>query len=135
MSRPMPVPDDISKPFWDACNERRLVIQNCVSCDTLQYPPEQTCASCDSEKMEWVEVSGKGRINGYAVVFDSRIRRWQTEQPYNIAVVELQEDPTITFFSNLSGIPVDEVPVGAEVQVEFEEAENGQLIHEWRLSE
>ena len=135
MARPMPVPDDVSKPFWDACNERRLVIQNCVSCDRLQYPPEKACSSCDSEEMEWVEVSGKGRINGYAVVYDSRIRRWQTEQPYNIAVVELQEDPTITFFSNLSGIAIDEVPVGAEVQVEFEETENGQLIHEWRLSQ
>ena len=132
--RPIPVPDEISKPFWDACNEQRLIIQHCNSCDLMQYPPEKLCFSCGlDEDLDWVEVSGKGKINGYAVVHDSRIRLWQTEQPYNIAVVELYEDPTITFFSNLSGVPVDEVPVGTEVKVHFEETENGQFIHEWRL--
>jgi len=134
LPRPIPVPDEVSKPFWDACNEQRLIIQNCKSCDRMQYPPEKLCASCgSSEDLDWVEVSGKGRINGYAVVYDSRIRLWQTEQPYNIAVVELHEDPTITFFSNLAGVTVDDVPVGSEVQVHFEETENGQKIHEWHL--
>ncbi len=30
------VPDELSKPFWDAANEGRLVIQNRKDCDRLQ---------------------------------------------------------------------------------------------------
>ena len=60
LPRPIPVPDEVSKPFWDACNEQRLIIQNCKSCDRMQYPPEKLCSSCgSSEDLDWVEVSGK----------------------------------------------------------------------------
>jgi uncharacterized OB-fold protein len=83
--------------------------------------------------MEWREVSGRGTINGYVVVHDSRLRVWVPQQPYNVAVIQLEEDPTINFFSNLSGTPVDQVPVGASVQVEFLETEAGQKIPEWRI--
>lgn len=134
MARPVPIPDEISKPFWDACNERRLVMQTCKTCNKMQYPPQKSCSECGSaDNMEWREVSGRGSINGYIVVYDSRIRLWQTEQPYNVAIVQLEEDPTINFFSNLQGTPVDKVPVGASVQVDFQEAAPGQLIHEWRV--
>ena len=30
LERPAPVPNELTKPFWDACNERRLVLQNCT---------------------------------------------------------------------------------------------------------
>jgi uncharacterized OB-fold protein len=83
--------------------------------------------------MEWLEVSGRGTINGYVVVHDSRLRVWVPQQPYNVAVIQLEEDPAINFFSNLSGTPVDQVPVGASVQVEFLEMETGQKIPEWRI--
>jgi len=134
MPRPIPVPDEVSKPFWDACNERRLVIQNCKTCKRLQFPPEKVCAECGSANdLEWREMSGRGTINGYIVIHDSRLRSWVPEQPYNVAVIELEEDPTINFFSNLPGTPVDEVPVGAKTQVEFLEVAPDQLILEWRV--
>ena len=134
MVRPTPVPDELSEPFWNACNEGRLVVQNCKACNRLQYPPERVCSECGSESdMEWREVSGRGTINGYVVVHDSRLRVWVPQQPYNVAVIEIEEDPAINFFSNLSGTPVDQVPVGASVQVEFLETETGQKIPEWRI--
>jgi hypothetical protein len=33
MPKPSPIPDEVSKPFWDACNERRLIMQTCAQCD------------------------------------------------------------------------------------------------------
>ena len=35
------IPDELTGPFWEAANEGRLVIQNCVSCDRLQNPPRR----------------------------------------------------------------------------------------------
>src|SRR3990170_7087590 len=49
-----PIPDQLDKPFWDACNEGRLVIQHCKRCNRLQHPPEPTCAQCGSvDNLEW----------------------------------------------------------------------------------
>ena len=124
----------MSSPFWNACNEGRLIVQHCKDCDRMQYPPARTCSECDSDSsLEWREVSGRGTINGYIVVHDSRLRLWVPQQPYNVAVVQIDEDPTVNFFSNLSGTPADQVPVGSSVQVEFLELEGGQKIPEWRV--
>ena len=134
MPKPSPVPDEISKPFWDACNEHRLIIQVCTKCNRMQYPPEKTCLECgSSENLSWREVHGRGKIHGYCVMYDSRIRLLQEQQPFNIAVIELEENPEIKFFSHLPGTPPDQVPVGATVTVEFEETANGQRVPEWRV--
>tara|TARA_B100000315_G_C14439881_1_gene524211 strand:+ start:222 stop:632 length:411 start_codon:yes stop_codon:yes gene_type:complete len=134
MPKVIPVPDELSKPFWDAVNEKRLVMQNCSACDKLQYPPQEKCAACGSaEKLAWKEVSGRGRISSYIVIEDGRLDRRMPDQPYNLALIILDEDPGINFYSNLPGVPVDDVPVGAAVEVVFEEVAPGQLIHEWRV--
>lgn len=134
MPKPIPVPDEVSKPFWDACDKRKLIVQNCTACNRMQYPPEKTCSACGSaQNLAWREVSGRGKIHGYCVMHDSRLRLLQAEQPFNIAIIELEEDPDIKFFSHLPGIPPDEVPVGAAVQVEFQEVAPGRLVHEWKV--
>ena len=134
MPKVIPVPDEVSQPFWDAVNEKRLVLQDCGSCDLLQYPPRRSCLQCCSaEKLAWREVEGKGHISSYILIEDGRLDRRMPDQPYNLAVVTLDEEPRINFYSNLPGVPADQVPVGAAVEVVFEECGPGQLIHEWRV--
>ncbi|MDH3601719.1 MAG: zinc ribbon domain-containing protein [Candidatus Tectomicrobia bacterium] len=134
MPKVIPVPDEVSKPFWDAVNEKRLVLQNCTACGKLQYPPQPSCQVCGSaEPLEWKEVSGKGHISTYIVIEDGRLNRRMPDQPYNLALITLDEDPTVNFYSNLPGTPPYEVPVGAAVEVTFEEVAPEQLIHEWRV--
>jgi uncharacterized protein len=48
-------------------------------------------------------------------------------------MVTLDADITVNFYSNLPGTPPYQVPVGAAVEVTFEEVAPGQLIHEWRV--
>ena len=133
MPKLIPVPDELSKPFWDAVKQHRLIVQKCAVCGTLQYPPRQACPDCGSKKLEWKETSGRGHISAYMVVHDGRLQRRMPDQPFNVAVVTLDEDPRINFYSNLPGVPVGKVPVGAQVEVIFEEVAPDQLIHEWRV--
>ena len=134
MPKVIPVPDELSQPFWDAVNDRRLVIQNCTGCDKLQYPPQPSCQVCGSAVgLEWKEVEGKGRVATYIVIEDGRLNRRMPDQPYNLALVTLDADPSVNFYSNLPGVPPYEVPVGASVEVMFEEVAPGQLIHEWSV--
>lgn len=134
LERPAPVANELTKPFWDACNERRLVLQNCTACKRLHYPPAQKCAKCGSSTMEWKEVQGKGHIDVFFVIRDSRIKGFRAAQPVNFAVITLDEDPGINFLSNLPGAKPGEVTPGAPVQVIFEQTSNGQLIPEWQAA-
>ena len=129
-------PDELTRPFWEAANQDRLVIQNCQACDRLQHPPARTCSQCRSaDDLEWKQMSGRGTIYNYGVVYDCPIRLLQEDQPFNVAVIMLDEDPGIQMYSHLPGIPVDEVPVGASVEVIFEATANGQKVPEWRVVE
>ena len=135
MPKQSPVPNELTKPFWDACNEGRLVMQTCTTCDRIQYPPEPVCYQCHSKNnLEWRQMSGRGTIYGFGVMYDSRIRIMQAGQPFPVALVQLEEDPDILMCANLPGTPPDEVPLGAKVQVEFETTPTtGQKVPEWRV--
>src|SRR6476661_1104896 len=108
MQKQSPVPDDIDRGFWDACNDERLVIQNCTACNRLQHPPQQTCAQCGSgSNLEWKPVSGRGSIYSYGVVYDTPVASLQVDQPFNLAVIQLEDDPDINMYSHMPGTPVD----------------------------
>src|SRR5271155_2811447 len=133
MPKLIPVADALSKPFWDAVNQRRLVLQHCDACDRLQPPPRQACQACGSAAgLSWREVEGKGHIASYIVIEDGRLSRRMPDQPYNMAMVTLDADTRVNFYSNLPGTQPYKVPVGAAVEVTFEEVAPDQLIHEWR---
>ena len=141
MPKQSPIPDELTQPFWDACNEDRLVVQKCTVCterrglNAMQHPPEKICRNCGSgDHLVWAEVSGRGYIQTYAVMHDVPIRVLQPDQPFNLAVIEIAEDRSVLFLSHLPGTPVDQVPMGAAVQVEFEVTPaTGQKVPEWRV--
>ena len=135
MPKLIPVADELSKPFWDAVNNKRLLLQHCGACNKLQYPPQPACQVCNkADTLTWKEVTGKGHIAASIVIEDGRLNRRMADMPYNLAMVTLDEDPTVNFYSNLPGTAPYKAPVGAAVEMTFEEVAPGQLIHEWRVT-
>jgi uncharacterized OB-fold protein len=136
MPKQSPVPEALDKPFWDACNEERLVVQHCTQCNRLQHPPRAACPQCGSaDNLEWKAMSGRGTIYSYGVVYDTPIVTLQANQPFNLATIQLDDDPAINMLSHLPGAPIDNVPIGAAVTVVFETTpETGQKVPEWRLA-
>jgi uncharacterized OB-fold protein len=135
LERPSPVPNELTKPLWDGCNEKKLVLQNCTDCNRLHYPPKQNCDTCGSaDHMDWKEVEGKGHVDVGLVIRDSRIRGFRGAQPINFVIVTLDEDPGINFLSNLPGTAAGTIPIGAAVKLIFEPtAGSDQLVHEWQV--
>ena len=79
-------------------------------------------------------MSGRGKIRTYGVVHDCPVKMLQIDQPFNVALIALEEDPEIVLYSHLPGVPVDEVPVGASVRVIFQETPStGQKVPEWEV--
>ena len=94
LERPAPVPNELTKPFWDACNERRLVLQICTSCERLQYPPTRRCDECGlADSFEWKEVQGRGHIDVYFVIRDSRIRGFRSAPAHQLRGDNLRRGP------------------------------------------
>jgi hypothetical protein len=46
VTRPIPVPNEWTKPFWDAAKRGVLELQRCQSCGHFQHPPYATCVQC-----------------------------------------------------------------------------------------
>ena len=117
-TRPFPVPNPQSQPFWDGCARGQLLIQQCQDCQTVWHPPSPLCPNCFSTSYEWKPASGRGTLYTYSVVRHPMRKVWEPLVPYVLAVIELAEGPKM--LSNLVGIPPDEVRIGMEVTVTFQ---------------
>ncbi|MDQ1425219.1 MAG: uncharacterized protein QOD72_2717 [Acidimicrobiaceae bacterium] len=110
-------------------------MQYCNACDRYQFPSAAVCSGCESvANVEWREVSGRGTIYSYGVVYDTPIAALQPDMPFNVAVIDLTECPGVNVLSHLPGTPADEVSIGAAVDVIFiTTAATGQKVPEWQL--
>ena len=113
--RPLPHPTRISKPFWDACRERRLVVQRCESCAAYVFIPQAFCPRCLGRSLAWEQVSGTGAIVTYTVVWRPQTPAF--EVPYVIAVVRLDEG--VDMLTNLIDTKPEQVSIGARARVVF----------------
>ena len=142
MPKQSPVGDALDKPFWDAANEDRLVVQRCLACTdrrgltVIQFPPEPSCVWCGSDQyLDWFQLTGRGTIQTHAVLHDAAQKMLQPDQPLNMAVIAIDEDPRCHMLSHLRDTPVDQIPVGARVEVTFEVTPaTGQKVPEWRVA-
>lgn len=135
MPKQSPIPNALDKPFYDACNEERLVAQYCTNCLRYQFPPQSACSRCgNNASVEWRQLSGRGRIISRVVVHDTPTSSLIPGQPFNVAAIALDEEPEVIMLSHLPGTAVDQVPIGAAVEVIFETTPaTGQKVPEWRM--
>jgi len=116
-SRPLPVPDPESTPFWDGMREGKLMLQRCVSSGDYLFPPVTFCPG-SLETPEWVEASGKGTIFSWIVVRHPVPRDLYTDEvPYVVAIVALDEGCRMT--GNLVDIAPEDVRAGMRVEIVY----------------
>jgi uncharacterized OB-fold protein len=127
--KPLPLPDAISAPYWEAAAQGRLLIQECKTCGHRQWYPRAMCTKCAAD-VEWLECSGKGEIHTFTVIRQMGMRPFRDELPYVIAMVQLEEGPLV--FGNVTGIEPDEVRIGAPVGVWFTRAADDIGVPSWR---
>jgi uncharacterized OB-fold protein len=118
-TRPVPLPDEVSEPFWRAAAHGELRIQRCRACERLQYPPEITCQRCHNDDLDYTPVSGEASVYSYAEVKRAFHDGFAEELPYLVALVALDEDPTVRLFTNLVDVRPASAQVGMPVTVTF----------------
>src|SRR5262249_26699882 len=58
----------VNQPFWDGARAGKLMMQKCQNCGTWVFCPRPVCGDCASDKLEWVQVSGRGKIFSFTVI-------------------------------------------------------------------
>jgi uncharacterized protein len=91
--RMLPEPTPETRHFWEGCKEGEFRLQRCTSCKDSYFPPRPFCPKCGSRDVEVYKASGKGVLWSY--VINHRPRPDMGTEPYAIAVVKLDEGPTL----------------------------------------
>lgn len=125
ISKPIPEPDEDSRPFWEAGMQHKLMLMRCSDCGAHRLPSRAHCDRCLSTEFEWKEASGKGTVRTFGVMHQLYHQGFAQEIPYTVAVVELEEGPRIhTNIINAGNRPVT---VDMPVTIAWEDHEDVSL--------
>lgn len=114
----LPVPNELTAPYWDAAREHRLAIQRCA-CGRLAHPPVARCPACAGNDFSWPTMSGRATVYAFTVVHHSVHPVSAGATPYVVALVELDEGPRIV--TNVRGCAPEDVRIGMRLEVVFED--------------
>ncbi len=119
--KPIPAPDDLTRPYWDAAKRHELRIQRCTACSEYQHPPQATCEQCGGATLEWAPISGRGVI--YTYIIDRRMMTPGFNEPYVVAQINPVEAPrtTVRITANIRGCELEDVYIDMPVEVFFED--------------
>jgi uncharacterized protein len=126
-TRPAPLPDDITRFFWDGASVGRLLVQRCEACRRLQYPPDIICVYCQSQLLTVEQVSGQASLYSFAIVNRPFHTGFSSSVPYIVALVELSEQPGLRMLSNVVDAESADLQLDMAMEVVFRPRRDIQL--------
>jgi uncharacterized OB-fold protein len=129
-SRPLPVPDEQSAPFWAAAAEHVLTVARCARCGAYSIPVDIVCAHCMSTEPQYSfePVSGRGTIRSWTVIRQSFLPGFDDEVPFVLVDVELDEQGDLRLVTRLLDGVDAPLRLGARVSVAFEDLTAGRSV-------
>jgi uncharacterized OB-fold protein len=112
---------ELTRPFWDAARERRLLVQRCTKCGKTFFRPEIACPHCLSQNWTWIESSGRGTLYSFSLVHRPPTKAFKA--PFIFAAVDVEEGWSM--FSNLIDLEETEARIGMALQVAFHPLADG----------
>jgi uncharacterized OB-fold protein len=83
-----------------------------------------------SDRLTWIEASGKGTIYSYTVVHRAP-SSFADSVPYVVALIDLTEG--VRMMTNVVGVPPSDVRIGAAVEVIFDDVTPEITLPKFRL--
>jgi uncharacterized OB-fold protein len=135
-SRPVPVPDERSQPYWDAAARHELAMARCSRCGAFSMPPDTVCSHCHRSDPEftYVSVSGRGVVRSWTVMHQSFLPGFDDLVPFVLVDVELDEQPDLRTIGRLLDGPDAPLAIGARVVVAFEDLAPGVSVPAFELA-
>ena len=115
--KPLPVPNEDTRVYWEACSRHELLLQRCDACGQVQFYPRALCSGCLSSDLSWQKATGGGTVYSYTVVHRPPTPAFANDVPYVVALIDLDEG--VRMMSHVIDCPPEKVFVGQKVQVAF----------------
>ena len=131
-TRALPVATDLTRPFWLAAKEGKLVIQHCTSCNRNQFFPRPFCLQCMSSEIEWIQSNGTGTVYTFTINRRGSNPYMNTRVPYAVAMIELDEG--VRLMANIVDSALEQIEIGCRVCVTFEALTEHISLPQFRLS-
>ena len=116
------------KSYIDYLSEKKLMGSKCKDCGETYVPVRKLCTKCNSLNMEWIEMSGKGKIVAFTSITVGTPffveKGYGRTKPYCFSVIKLDEGPMIS--GQLIGVDEskpDTINIGMPVKATFIETE------------
>ena len=126
-----PQPTVETQKFWDGCRNHQLMIQQCVECGHNQFYPRIMCTQCSGRQIQWIQASGRGTVKSFTIIHRAISPAYQQEAPYVLALIQLEEGPTM--MSNILQCDPHAVEIGMKVEVFFEDWSSDITVPQFRL--
>lgn len=125
-----PVTDDPDTGgFWEAAQQRRLVVQACSNCGAVLHLPRPMCRQCHSFDLVWREVAPHGTVYTSTTVEHQVHPNYPV--PYTVVVIELDEAPVARLIGSIPGRMTP--PPGSPAHVRWETMPDGTIVPNWAL--
>jgi uncharacterized OB-fold protein len=125
-SHPVPQPNRLSKPFWDAVAQDRLLLQYDPVAKLYQWWPRPVSVYSGTARWEWREASGRGKLASCTRI-EAALIAYRGLVPFHLAAIELDEG--VRMMARLVNLGSREPSVGMRVRVVFEPLPGGSKMY------
>jgi uncharacterized OB-fold protein len=119
--RVLPRLDDENRFFWTSGEDGHLRFLRCNECGFYLHPPLPQCPRCASRDIAPSVVSGRGTVHSFTI----NHQPWDgSPEPWPIVLIEFPEQEGLRLTSNMVGCHPDDIKIGMDVTVMFEQYED-----------
>jgi hypothetical protein len=107
--------------FYAFLREGKLMASRCISTGRLYLPPRAISPDTFGDDMEWVELSGRGKLAAFTAVHFglSRMAGYDAAHPYCTGIVELDEGPRISaLILGVDAAHPETIPIGLPLNLD-----------------
>ncbi len=105
-------------------SEHKLMGARCRKCGALYLPPRAICPQCHGDQLEWVALSGRGKLAAFSSIFVGpsalQAEGFDRTNPYCAGIVELDEGVKIS--ARVLGVDAKNpanIAIGTRLTIEF----------------
>jgi len=132
-TKPLPEISEVTRPFWDAAKEHRLVIQRSRGTGKYVFYPRAVSPFGPGDELEWVDVSGRATLYTYTIARRPTGPQWAGDVPYVIAIVELEEGVHMT--ANIVDCDPERVEIGMPLVATYQDVTPEVTLVQFRPAE
>ena len=124
-----PTVDTDSESWWQAIQDRRLLINACDACGRNSLYVRPFCPHCWSEDVSPAPASGRATLYTWSVIHQNAAP-FDVRTPYVVAMVDLAEGPRL--MTTIEDCPVENLHPDLELAIAFRDDDDGFTVPVFR---